>query len=57
MQERDDCEHRYSPFELDGVPMWRCLRCGHVCEDELREEEDGIEQQRAVGRRDSKSYC
>ena len=46
MQERDDCEHAYSPFELDGVPMWRCLRCGHVCEDELREEEDdGIEQQ------------
>lgn len=40
LEEADDCEHRYSPFELDGVSMWRCLRCGHVCEDEGEEEYD-----------------
>ena len=40
LEEADDCSHKYAPFELDGVSMWRCLRCGHMCDDELREGED-----------------
>ena len=45
MQESDDCSHYWLPVERDGVPMWRCMRCGYMCEDELREEYDGIKQQ------------
>ena len=42
----DDCSHYWHPVERDGVQMWKCLHCGYMCEDEMREEEDnGIEQQ------------
>ena len=44
-QEADDCSHYWHPVELDGVQMWKCLHCGYMCEDEMREEENDIEQQ------------